>query len=108
MRLLNFIVDGQILKQDPECDFSNMVPGSDKYIKAHFEFSQEWKSTNKVAAFFSRLGVEYPPQLIDSGLSCYIPVEALKTKYYKIQVYGKKPDGTTIITNELEICQNGG
>ena len=109
MRVLNFIVDGQILKQDPNCDFSNMVPGSDKYIKAKFDFSPEWQTVTKVAAFWSRMGTEYPPQLIENnGVACYIPAEALESKYYKIQVIGKKQDGTTIKTNKLEICQNGG
>lgn len=108
MRVLNFIVDGQILKQDPNCDFSGMVPGTNNYVRAKFYFSPEWKTMSKVAAFWSRFGKEYPPKLIENGTTCDIPTEALESKYFKIQVIGKKSDGTTITTNKLEICQNGG
>lgn len=107
MRVLKFIVEGQNLKQDPECDFSGIVPGTENYLKAQFIFSPEWNSTNKVAAFWSRFGKEYPPQVIENGITCYIPSEALASKYYKVQVIGKKPDGTVITTNKLEICQGG-
>lgn len=107
MRTLKFIVDGQILKQDPECDFSGLVPGSENYLKAKFAFSPEWRSCAKVAAFWSRLGAEYPPQSLRDG-ECIIPAEALESKYFKIQVIGKRTDGFRIKTNKLEICQNGG
>ena len=39
MRTLKFIVDGQILRQDPTCDFSNIVPGTEGYLIAEFAFS---------------------------------------------------------------------
>lgn len=108
MRVLKFIVDGQILKQDPECDFSGLIPGSEQFLKASFTFSPEWKSCTKVIAFFSRLGAEYPPCLLKDGISCTIPSEAVNAKYFKIQVIGKNKDGLKMLTNKIEICQNGG
>lgn len=108
MRTLNFIVDGQSLKPDPSCDFSGMVPGTEKYLQAKFAFSSEWKNCVKVAGFWSRLGEEYPPQTLKDGKVCVIPSEALESKYFKIQVIGKRKDGFRLTTNKLEICQNGG
>ena len=41
MRTLKFIVNGQIIKQDPKCDFSNLIPASEGYLVAEFSFSKE-------------------------------------------------------------------
>jgi hypothetical protein len=64
MQTLKFIVDGQTIKPDPECDFSGLVPS----MQAEFTFSKEWESTPKVVAFYSRLGNEYPPQSLKDGV----------------------------------------
>lgn len=34
MRTLSFIVEGQIIKQNPECDFSNLIPGTSRLFKS--------------------------------------------------------------------------
>lgn len=69
MRTLKFIVEGPVLKPDPECDFSGLVPG----LQAEFTLSKEWTSVPKVVAFYSRLGDEYPPQVLKDGKTCTIP-----------------------------------
>lgn len=107
LRILKFIVDKQIIKQDPSCDFSGLIPGTEGYLKAEFSFSKEWKDCPKVARFFSRMGKEYPPQALTDGKSCIIPAEALKKKAFGIQVIGKK-DGLKITTDKIVVIQNGG
>ena len=47
MRTLKFIVEGQIIKQDPNCDFSNLVPGTEGYLRAEFSFSRSGKDVQK-------------------------------------------------------------
>lgn len=108
MRTLRFIVDGQLIKQDPSCDFSGLIPGSDGYLQASFTFSDEWNEMAKVAAFWSPLGKEYPPQLLDGYYSCRIPVEALARRTFKVQVLGKDANGKRLTTNKIEVTQNGG
>lgn len=109
MRTLKFIVDELILKPDPSCDFSGLVPGSEGYLQAVFSFSPEWNKYAKVASFWSLLGVEYPPQVLEDGMSCMIPAEALARRIFKIQIIGKNPhNGVKISTNYVEINQNGG
>ena len=108
MRTLKFIVENQILKQDPECDFSNLVPGTEGYLRAEFSFSSEWNGYGKVAAFYSLMGREYPPQILENGRFCMIPAEALKRNIFKVQVYGRSPKSMTLTTNKLEVKQNGG
>lgn len=100
MRTLKFIVEGSVIKPDPECDFSGLVPG----IQAEFTFSKEWASIPKVIAFYSRLGNEYPPQALMNGKTCAIPIEAFNKRCFKVQVLGKNG----LVTNRLEVCQKGG
>lgn len=107
MRTLKFIVHDQIVERDPECDFSGLVPGTDGYLQASFSFSPEWNGRVKVAAFYSLLGKEYPPQILEDGRTCVIPAEALKRRIFKIQVVGQNASNR-LTTNRLEICQDGG
>ena len=51
MRTLKFIVHDQIVEKDPKCDFDNLVPGTEGYLRAVFSFSPEWDDCVRVAAF---------------------------------------------------------
>ena len=105
MRILKFIVDGQTIRQDPSCDFSGLVPGTEQYLQAEFRFSSEWDGYVTAAAFYSRLGNEYEPQLLTDCKRCVIPSEALTKTMFKVQVKGKK--GNSILrTNRLVVYQN--
>lgn len=106
MRTLKFKVEGQIITKDPECDFSNLVPGTTGYLRAEFTFSEEWDNTVKVAAFW-RNGNECPPQILKDGRSCIIPDEALTSRQFKISVLGKN-NNKKLTTNKIEVVQNGG
>ena len=106
MRTLKFIVDRQIIKKDPSCDFDGIVPGTKGYLQAEFAFSPEWVGTVKVASFLSPTGVEYSPQVLENG-RCIIPSEALEGRRFKIQVLGKRDD-FRIVTNKVTVSQNGG
>lgn len=107
MRTLKFIVNDQIIKKDPKCDFSNLIPGSEGHLKAEFSFSSEWDGCVKVASFWGSFGKEYPPQVLEKGRMCIIPKEALAKRSFKIQVVGKK-DSLKLSTNKVEVLQNGG
>ena len=108
MRTLRFIVTEQIIEKDPDCNFDNLVPGTEGYLRAEFSFSPEWNDCVKVAAFYSLMGTEYPPQMLEQGRYCMIPAEALKRRIFKIQVFGKDSNMKVLSTNKLTIRQNGG
>lgn len=109
MRTLKFIVNKQLITLDPNCDLSGLIPGSEGYLQAEFSFTPEWKNCVKVAAFYSFLGKEYQPQLLENGKRCMITAEALKGRRFKVQVIGKDPNtGLKITTNKVTVCQNGG
>ena len=107
MRTLKFIVDKQIIEQDPSCDFTNLVPGTEGYLEAEFTFSKEWNGTTKIVGFYSMMGTEYPARILKNGKTCVIPAEALKRHTFKMQVFGRKGD-MTLTTNRLIINQDGG
>lgn len=107
MKTLKFNVNGQTISLDPECDVTNLVPGTNGYVRAKFTFSSEWDRCVKVAAFYSNLGTEYPPQVLKNGEVCDIPPEALKKSIFKVKVFGKKND-YTICTNKVTVYQRGG
>lgn len=106
MRTLNFIVEGQIIKPSPSCDFANLVPGTEGYLQAKFAFSSEWNGCTKVVEFRSK-GIEREPQLLTNGETCAIPAKALKSKTFTIRVIGKNND-LKLTTNRLTVTQNGG
>lgn len=107
MRTLKFIVDGQLIKKDPNCDFSNLVPGSQGYLRAEFTFSKEWDGCVKAASFYSIMGREYAGAMLADGKSCMIPAEACKKRSFKIQVKGRK-DGFRLETSKVTVNQTGG
>lgn len=108
MRTLKFIVEDQIIRADPECDFNNLVPGTDGYLQAVFTFSKEWNNCVKVATFYSQMGTEYDPQILRDGKTCMIPAEALKRRIFKVQVNGRGQNSKKLTTNRLAVRQNGG
>ena len=107
MRTLKFVVNGRTLEQDPTCDFSGLFPSADQHIEAEFSFSGEWKHAVKVVAFYSILGEEYPPQVINEENRCVIPPEALIRPVFRMQVLGNL-GGTVTSTSTLSIYQKGG
>ena len=107
MRVLKFIVEDKNVTLDPTCDLTGLFPGSEEQIQAEFEFSQEWKSRTKVAAFWSVMGKEYEPQVINEDDTCQIPKEALSKVAFKVQVLGKRKHGPTTTTNTVVVYQSG-
>ena len=106
-RILKFVVKGQIIEKDPKCDFSDLVAGSEGYLKVELNFSSEWDSCIKVVEFTTGIGSAYTAVLKD-GMSCDIPPEVCKRKAFKLRVVGQKPDGYRIGTNKIIVKQNGG
>lgn len=107
MRTLKFIVEKQIIRKDPSCDFEGLIPGTEGYLMAEFSFSQEWDGCVKIATFWSSLGKEFTPQILKDGKTCLIPSKALVNRNFGVQVIGKKGD-FKIVTNKEYVCQKGG
>lgn len=106
MRTLKFIVNDQIITVDPKCDFSNLIPGSEGYLEAEFEFSPEWSGCVKVASFYGAKNKEYA-LVLENGKRCVIPLEVTKRPAFGVRVIGKNNE-YKLVTNKAIVKQNGG
>lgn len=103
-RVLSFIVEGQSIKKDPNCDFTGLVSGTKGYYQARFGFDREWRDYKKIAIFRTREITKYVP--IING-TCQIPDEVTDHIMYYVSVVGKLKD-LSIPTTEIAIRQNRG
>lgn len=102
MRELVFNVSGQQLEKSKTCDFSNIVSGTENYLKARFVFDGTWRGYGKVAVF-GKLLEEYPV-LVEKDGTCMIPSAALDWDYFKVSVVGKK-GSQKVTTNTIKVDQ---
>ena len=107
MRTLKYIKKKKKKKKDQNSDFSNLVPGTEGYIRAEFSFSNDWAGCKKVAAFYSILGHEFEPQILEDGKTFLIPKEALQKEKFSIRVIGRAKN-LKIITGKIIVIQDGG
>lgn len=104
MRTLRFVIHGQKLKQAPGCDFSGIVPGTEGYLKARFEFDSEWNGCKKAASFFRAGGEEFAAPIVNN--ECGIPSEALTRGKFSVSVTGMRNE-FKITTNKIDVLQGG-
>lgn len=101
MRLLVFNVDSQRIQKDPSCDFSNIVAGTNNYLRAKFTFSDEWRGCVKAVSFW-RGEKEYAVLLNND--ECDIPSEVLVGATFRVSVTGQR-NGCFIPTNKILVRQ---
>lgn len=104
MRLLRFMIQGQMLRCAPGCDFSGIFPGTEGYLKARFEFDSEWDGCKKAASFFRSGGAEFAAPIVNN--ECMIPAEALTREKFSVSVTGIRK-GFKITTNKIDVLQGG-
>lgn len=105
MRPLMFLVLGQQIRQDPECDFSGIFPGTEGYLKARFSFSSEWAGMVKVAEFRRHTSSEPVSVPIRHG-ECMVPAEVTGCKEWCVKVVGKR-GSVKIPTDYCKVRQEG-
>lgn len=104
MRVLDFIVSGQIVKPDPLCDFTGIVPGSRGYLFARFRFSADWAGCKRAAVFVHANGQEYAVPIVSN--MCEIPAEALTGLVVRVYIVGQR-GAVRIPTNKTAFPQTG-
>lgn len=58
MRTLKYKVKKQNVIRDNTCDFSNIVRGTNNYIKLVFEWDEDWKNKAKAISLRNAEGIE--------------------------------------------------
>ena len=105
MRILKFVVDNDRIYRNQYSNFDDITSADE--IVADFNFiGTKWDGAIKVAAFFNADG-ECPPQELIDGMYCRIPKEAFNGYWFRVQILGNK-NGVSLITNKLDVIQNGG
>lgn len=99
MRDINFKVTNQSIEVMGNCD--GIVAGTENYLQAVFEFSNDWANCIKVASFWSK-NIEHA--VLIKNNKCIIPAEALTESYFKVQVTGKR-NNYKITTDKIKIKQ---
>lgn len=99
MRDIQIKVTGQQIEVIGNCD--GIVAGSQNYLQAVFEFSDEWNNCIKIASFWSK-NKEYP--VLVRNDKCMIPDEALTERYFKVSVLGQRGD-YRITSDKIKIMQ---
>lgn len=84
-RVLSFVVEGQTIKKDEQCDFTGLVSGTKGYYAAKFSFDKTWKDYQKVAVFRTTATKKYVP-IVDGIYE--IPDEVTKGLLYYVSVVG--------------------
>lgn len=105
MRTLRFAVNAQRIIPDSNCDFSDIVPGTAGYLKAHFSFSAEWSGMAKVAEFRKYTCDDPVPAPIING-ECMVPEKVTGGKAWYVKVIGKRGD-VIIPTGICKVEQEG-
>ncbi len=103
MRVLTYKVKGQRLTTTG--NHSGLIAGTKGYLKAQFEFDDDWKDCVKVASFISN--GEHAAKLDESN-SCLIPNEALTSSTFEVKVEGRRSDGYCIVSGPVTERQKGG
>lgn len=104
MRELKFIVDGQKLTKSKECDFENIVRGTNNYLRLTFFFSREWSGMVKVVEITNVSGVKVIEPL--SGNTFAVPGIVTGDSIIKVKLYGMNKKGDQIVTDTMIINQS--
>lgn len=103
MKVLKLQVHDDTLDYAPHFSVDGLYPGMEEPVRLEFDFSESWRSVAKVAAFYSPLGNEYPPRVLNDGKSCIVPAKALTKTSFKVQILSKQ-----LCTNKLTVSLKGG
>ena len=103
MRTLKFIVSGQRIEKDPNCDFSGIVAGTAGYLSCQFDFDKEWSGTVQVAEF-RRYETSDPIPVKIVGGCCEAPEKVLTGRNWYLRIVGKNKN-LKITTNNIRVDQ---
>ena len=101
MRVLKFHVKGTKVEKDSNCDFKNIVRGSNNWLQLEFDFDKEWNRTSRVISLKNLDGEEKNIILQNKVV---LPEEVTKDSAFTFVLYGKDGD-KRIQTNRTIINQ---
>lgn len=86
MRILRYKVEGQNVIRDNTCDFSNIVRGTNNYIKLVFEWDKDWRNKAKAISLRNAEGAETNLAVKESVV---LPEVVTNGSMFSFALYGK-------------------
>lgn len=86
MRILRYKVQGQNIVRDSTCDFSNIVRGTNNYIKLVFDWDEDWRYKAKAISFRNSEGIETNLAVKESVV---LPEIVTNGSMFSFVLYGK-------------------
>lgn len=102
MRDIILNLSEQTLSKIGSCDYSNIVRGSNDYLRIVLKIDIQWNNIAKVITVRTLGGIEYNAIYESTGI--LLPKEVTKNSYFEVMVTGK--NGNQIVkTNSVIINQ---
>lgn len=102
MRDIILNLSEQTLNKIDSCDYSNIVRGSNDYLRIVLKTDIQWNNMAKVVTVRTLGGIEYNTIYEPTGV--LLPEEVTKNSYFEVMVTGK--NGNQIVkTNSVIINQ---
>ena len=90
--VIEFSIRNQVVKRE---DKNQVVENSENYLKAKFNFSDDWRGLKKQAHFtWNGLAVYYVD--IDDENLCSVPSEVIKARGFEICIQGREASGKIV------------
>ena len=109
MRTLNFTITKQKLTKDNDCNFDNLVTGTENYLEAFFKFDDDWIMLRNICVFkgldnlYRSPSIEKSVMIRQSG-KCQIPKQILEYPIVQLYVVGINQN-KKIYTNDVHFRQ---
>ena len=102
MRDITLNLSEQTLSKIGSCDYSNIVRGSNNYLRIVLKTDIQWNNMVKIITVRTLGGIEYNTIYEHTGV--LLPKEVTKNSYFEVLVTGKK--GNQLVkTNSVIINQ---
>lgn len=106
-RVLFYNINGQVLSEKPDVDYSNIIKGTKNYLYVQFQFDKVWDGMNKVLETSNEHDFRNSRAVAIKNNTAMIPNEVTDQKEIYIRVHGQNKLNQQICTNTIVIKQKG-
>lgn len=106
-RVLFYNINGQVLSEKPDGDYSNIVKGTKNYLYASFDFDKSWNGLYQVLEASNEYDFKNSDAVAIKNNVAMIPNSITDKKEIYIRVHGQNKLNQQICTNAIMIKQKG-
>ena len=106
-RVLFYNINGQVLSEKPDGDYSNIVKGTKNYLYVSFDFDKSWNGLYQVLEASNEYDFKNSSAVAIRNNVAMIPNSVTDKKEIYIRVHGQNKLNQQICTNTIVIKQKG-